>query len=475
MKLTRLEDGKVFDLEPHQKEALTHLRENKRAGLFLEMSLQKTIVTLLYLSEMIYEEVAFCKTLIVAPDKVARLTWPNEINQWCETEHIRYSVVSGNTKQRLKALETSADIFIIGVDNLVWLIELFVKKKSGRYVGALPFDSLVIDELSLFKGRDSNRFKKLRKALELSDIDYRIGLTGTPSPNGLIDLWAEMMILDGGERLENTFGKYSDKYFKTRGNGMIVYEYIPRPGAANIIAHKMADIVLSMQLRDYKKLPDLILDDVLIEFEQNEKAIYEQLENEFVLDFLSGEDVTVKTSADLVNKLLQITSGAIYDSDKNWHELNSAKVDKLEYLVDQYPEENFLIIYQFRHELERIKARFSYARELPKGKALNQTFSDWNAGKIKMLVIHPASAGHGLNLQYGGRRMVWTSPTWNLEHWQQTLARLLRHGATKTIYAHRLLVKGTQDMRVCKRVNSKDTNQKYLLDEIKHLRTKWQH
>lgn len=474
-KLTRSEDGQVFDVDAHQLEALNHLRENPRAGLFLGMSLQKTVITLLYLNEMIYEEAAFSRTLVVAPDKVARLTWPDEINKWEETKHIRYSLIAGTQRQRLAALNADAEVFIIGVDNLVWLIDLFVKKKNGKYVGALPFDSLVLDELSLFKGRDSNRFKKLRTALRLSNIDYRIGLTGTPSPNGLIDLWAELMLLDDGVRLGDTFGKFVDKYFSTRGNGMIVFEYIPRPGAPKVIAEKIADIVLSMQTRDYMKLPDLILDDIEIDLDPFDREVYDTLEEQYVLEFLEGNDVTVKTPADLVNKLLQISSGAVYedrevDKAREWHEVNTAKLDALEELVSEFPDENFLVIYQFRHELERIKKRFPYAQELPKGKKLKETFDAWNKGEIKMLLLHPASAGHGLNLQFGGRRMVWTSPTWNLEHWLQTLARLLRRGALNTIYVHRLLAKGTRDMHVRKRINSKDNNQKFLLDTIKNLK-----
>lgn len=482
MKLTRLDDGKIFDVDAHQVEALNHLRDNPRAALFLGMSLQKTVVTLLYLHEMIYEEVAFCRTLIVAPDKVARLTWPDEVNKWAETRDIRYSVIAGNANQRVKALAADAEVFIIGVDNLAWLIDRYVTQRVSRntgraygpYVGSLPFDCLVIDELSLFKGRDSRRYSKLRKALDLSKIDYRIGLTGTPAPNGLIDLWAELNLIDDGRRLGTTFGKYVDKYFTTRGNGMIVYEYIPRAGAPNVIAHKIADIVLSMQTRDYMQLPELVLDDLELDLNPYDREIYDTLEAEYVLEFLNGNDVTVKTSADLVNKLLQISSGAVYEDGKTrvWHEVNTAKLDELEALVLEYPGENFIVVYQFKHELERIKRRFSYAQELPRGKKLKQTFDDWNSGKIKMLVLHPASAGHGLNLQFGGRRMVWMSPTWNLEHWLQTLARLLRRGALKTIFVHRLLARGTRDMQVRKRVDSKDSNQKFLLNEIKRLKSK---
>lgn len=456
-------------LEPHQIEALEHLRANPRAALFLGMSLQKTVVTLLYLREMIYEECAFTRVLLVAPDKVARLTWPDEIGKWEQTRDIRFSVVTGTPFNRYKALRADAELYIVGVDNLVWLLE--------QYPKALPFDCLVIDELSLFKGRSSQRFLNLRRALARSRVEYRIGLTGTPSPNGLIDLWAQMRLIDDGQRLGDTFGKYVDKYFTTRGNGMVVFEYRPKGDAEKVISGKLSDIVLSMQTRDHKKLPDLILEDTELIFDPFDQEMYDTLEEQYVLDFDDGE-VTVKNGADLVSKLLQISSGAIYedkvgDGPRIWHQLNTVKMDALEELVSKYPDENVLVVYQFKHEVARIKERFPDAVTLPTGKALKQCFDDWNAGKIKMLVIHPASAGHGLNLQFGGRRMIWTSPTWNLEHWLQTLARLLRHGATETIYVHRLLVKGTRDMQVRRRINRKDDNQKFILDEIKRLRQKY--
>lgn len=475
--LTNKHTGEVFDLDPHQLEALNWLYANPRAALFLGMSLQKTITTLLYLYDMIYREAAISKVLIIAPDKVARLTWPDEVTKWQEVGDLRYSVIAGTAKQREEALRADAEVFIIGVDNLVWLIDKYIVKRtpSAPWSGSLPFDCMVYDELSLFKSQSSNRFKKLRRALDKSNVPYRIGLTGTPSPNGLIDLWAEMYIIDGGERLGETYGKYVDKYFNVRGNGMIVYEYKPKAGAEKVIAKKIADIALSMQTRDYMELPELILDDIEIELDPFDREVYDQLEREYVLEFA---DVTVKTGADLVNKLLQVSSGAIYEDKvegkaREWHELNTAKMDALGELFEQYPDENFLVVYQFQHEVQRIRERFPWAVTLPKGKKLKETFDAWNRGEIRLLIIHPASAGHGLNLQFGGRRMVWTCPTWNLEHWLQTLARLLRRGALKTIYVHRLLAVGTRDMQVRKRVNDKDNNQDYLLKQIKALKRKW--
>lgn len=464
----------IYKPDPHQVEATQHLYDNPRALLFLGMSLSKTVVTLTYIYDMIYREAAISKVLVVAPDKVARITWPDELLKWDHLEGARFSTVSGTPPQRLKALATDAEIYITGIDTLAWLIEQYVyKNKSGKYVGALPFDCVVLDELSLFKSRDSKRFKSLRRAIK--PVPYRIGLTGTPSPNGLVDLWAQVALIDDGDRLGQTFGAFQDKYFKVRGNGQIVYEYIPRPGAPETIAAKIKDIALSMQTRDKIILPPLITVDETIDLEPYDLEVYNELEREYVIDVLDGE-VTVKTAADLTNKLLQLSSGAVYEdrddptSPKVWHELNTAKLDRLGELLEKYPDENFILVYQYAHEVERVRARFPFARQLKK----IQDVRDWNAGAVRLLILHPASAGHGLNLQWGGRRMVWYTCTWNLEHYLQTVARLLRRGAEREIYIHRLIVNGTRDRAVIKRVEAKDQSQNFILTEIKNLRRKYE-
>lgn len=280
-------DGVYVDTDPHQIEAYEHLYARDRAALFLEMSLSKTVVTLSLLHDLHYEEAAITKTLVVAPNKVARITWPEELEKWGHLEGMRYSVVEGTPKERLQALNADAEIFIVGVDNLAWLIDQYITKKGGSWVGALPFDCLILDELSLFKSRDSIRFKKLRRAVKT--IEYRYGLTGTPSPNGLVDLWAQILLLDDGERLEPTFGKFVDKYFTTRGNGMIVYEYIPRAGAPNTIAKKIQDIALTMRADDYITLPKVNTIDAPLKFNSDARNKYDALERDYVLDFFSGE------------------------------------------------------------------------------------------------------------------------------------------------------------------------------------------
>jgi len=485
--LHNIKRDKPILTDPHQIEAYEHLVANPRAALFLGMSLSKTVTVLSYLYDMHYQECAMLKTLVVAPDKVARITWPDEIATWGHLQGMRYSVIAGDAKKREAALAADAEIYIIGVDNLAWLIDKFIYQKIssvtgepyGPWLGKLPFDSLVLDEMSLFKGRDSERFKKLRRALIKSDVHYRIGMTGTPAPNGFIDLWAPMVLLDDGVRLGVTFGDFLDKYFTTRGNGMIVYEYIPKRDARSDIARKIRDIALTMSTRDKIKLPDMYTDDIMIDLDEFDQEVYDTLEREYVLEFLDGEgDVTVKTAADLTNKLLQISSGAIYadkaegEKTRTWNQVNTAKLDAMEALLNRHPNDTFLCVYQFRHEIERIRERFPFARELRKGKATIEDFREWNEGKIRLLLIHPAGAGHGLNLQFGGFRQLWFTPTWNLEHYQQTVARLLRRGAKRDIFIHRLIVRGSRDERVTRRLSGKQSMQEFLFTEIKELRKK---
>lgn len=464
MKLTHI-SGADFTLEPYQLEGLQHLRDNPRAGLFWEMSLGKTLVTLTYINEM-----PFSKVLIIAPDKVARITWPDELKAWKHLEGLTYSVITGNEKQRQAALKKQADIYLIGAQNTVWIVDQFLKKKSGKYVGALPFDCVVFDELTLFKSQSSGRFKKMRRAIKT--VEYRIGLTGTPMPNGEIDLYAQMYLLDDGERLGKTFGAYVDKFFTTRGNGMITFEYRPRQGASRTIAKLISDIVSTKNTRDHIKLPKLRVVDEVLEFDGFEKEIYDFLEKEYVLELDGGEDVTVRTASDLSNKLLQLTSGAVYyNPQRDYMELNTLKLEVLGELFEEHPDDNFIIVYQFKHEVERIRERFPWV-EVIDTKNPEITIKRWNEGKIRALLGHPASMGHGLNMQFGGRRMVMFTVTWNLEHYLQVISRILRRGLENDMYLHRLLVKGTRDMKVRARLTGKETNQQFLMKEVKELRLK---
>lgn len=463
--ITDRRTGISYPVNDYQREALAHLEANPRAALFLGMSLAKTMITLTYLHEMIYREAAFTRVLVIAPGKVARVTWPDELEKWEHLAGMRWQLVDGGPSDRREALQTPAEVFLISVDNLVSLIEENRAKTRG-----LPFDCVVIDELTLFKSRSSKRFKALRAAIR--NVPYRVGLTGTPSPNGYIDLWSQMALLDDGERLERTFGAFVGKYFTVRGNGMIVYEYRPRPGAVNAISARVADIALTMRAADHVKLPPARYVDEEVDLSPGEVGAYEGLERDFVLS-LGGEPVTANGAAALVNKLLQVTSGAVYDDAGAWRPVGRSKLDKLRTIARACEGEPLLVVYQFRHEVERVKEEFPGARELGKGARVAGDVREWNEGKIPLLLVHPASAGHGLNLQFGGRRIVWLSSTWNLEQYLQTNARLVRRGQEQEVFIHRVVARGTVDTRVLDRLLNKHNNQEFLFNEINVIRSKY--
>lgn len=477
--------GKLYPLDEHQQTALDWILARERSALFLEMSLGKTIVAALYLHYMHYEDAAISKTLIIAPPKVVSLTWVDEFKDWDNFKGMRVSYVVGTVKQREAALNADAEIFIVSVDNLAWLCDYYIKEpRKYKYVGELPYDQIIIDELDTLKSRDGVRFKKIRRAIKT--VRRRIGMTGTPISNGYIDLWAQMFLIDDGERLGKTFGEYVDKYFTTRSNGHIVVKYTPRAGATKVIAHKISDIALTMKTRDYMELPDLVEVDEVLEFDGFDRDTYDSLERDYCLEFFKYQDakdkgqyVTVKTAADLNLKLLQASSGALYaDQDepsarKTWFEINTLKLDRLRELIAEHEGENIIVVYQFQHEVDRIMEAFPYARMLRNGKHLAEDFKAWNRGEIPLLLLHPKSAGHGLNLQYGGRRMVWFSPTYNLGQLMQTISRLARRGAKLKFYIHFLLVKGTRDAKVRKSNHSKQSEQDFLFNETKELRAKY--
>lgn len=468
----------TYDLDPHQHVALEFLRDNDRCALFLEMALQKTVTVLLRLDELLLTGEAN-RVLIVAPEKVARLTWVDELNKWTNLKGIRYSLVMGTPAKRLKALEADADIYIVGIDCLVWLLDLYVKQRVsrngiayGKYEGSLPFDTLVIDESSTLKNNGSKRFKSLRRALDRSKLERVYLMSGTPSPNGLQDLWSQLYIVDGGHRLGDTYTGYIHQFFNAEGNGMITFNLRPKTGAKEEILRRIADVTLTMKTDDHVKLPPLRIFDEWVELDPFDKEMYDILEREYVLD-LDSASVEALTGADLSNKLLQIASGAIYDENRDWHEVNTAKLERLGKLLDRHPEP-VLIVYQYRHEIDRIVETYPDITVMPEGAQVRKVFEAWNRGEVKRLLIHPASAGHGLNLQYGGSTLIWYSPTWNLEHWEQTNARLKRRGSkAKFIRVYRILARNTYDVKVSTRVASKETNQKFVFKAIKQLREKY--
>ena len=397
---------------------------------------------------------------MVAPKKVAETTWSTEADKWEHLRGLRVVKVLGTEKQRCLALAEKADIYVTGRDNFVWL--------CGKYGGRLPFDALVIDELTSFKSSKSERFKAMRVAAP--SVKRIIGLTGTPAPNGLIDLWAQMYCIDQGERLGKSVGKYRDNYFSTHKWNNIVVRCDIKKGCEDIIRSKIADICLSMQAKDYLQLPDMITHTVSVKLSDKTMAAYNKFERDKVLEFKAehGDEpanVLANSAAGLMNKLSQFANGAIYDDDKQVHAIHNEKLDRLAEIVEAANGNSVLVFYQYKHDITRISERLKgYRVRTYHGEA---DLRDWNNGEIPVAVIHPASAGHGLNLQSGGSTLVWFGLTWSLELYQQTNARLHRQGQTETVVIHHIIAKDTIDEDVMKALRRKEKTQSDLIDAVK--------
>lgn len=391
--------------------------------------------------------------LVVAPLRVARDTWSAEIEKWEHLKNLRYSVVVGSEQERLNALSTPADIYIINRENVQWLVE-----ESG-----LPFDydMAVIDELSSFKNHQSKRFKAFMKIRP--KLKRIVGLTGTPASNGLMDLFAEFKLLDMGERLGRFIGQYRNAYFQPdKRNGMVIYSYKPLPDAEQRIYDKISDITISMKAADHLTMPELISSEYTVQLSDKEREKYERLKKDLVLPEDSGE-ITAANAASLSNKLSQMANGAVYSDDESVIEMHDRKLDALEDIIESMNGRPLLVAYWFKHDLERIRKRFEI-REIKS----SADISDWNSGKIPVALIHPASAGHGLNLQSGGCALVWFGLTWSLELYQQTNARLWRQGQTAdTVVIQHIISKGTIDEQIMKALKAKDTTQAALIAAVK--------
>lgn len=392
------------------------------------------------------------KVLVIAPLRVAKVTWPSEIEKWQHLKNLTYAVAVGSKDERLEALQKQADLYFINRENVDWLVN-----QSG-----LPFDydMVVIDELSSFKSHQSKRFKSLLKVRP--KVKRIVGLTGTPSSNGLMDLWAAFRVLDMGERLGRFIGHYRETYFKPdKRNGAIVYSYKPLPHAEEGIYEKIADMTVSMKSEDYLTMPKLVMNDVNVYLSEKEKQIYETLKKELVVS-IQDKEVDAINAAALSNKLLQMASGAVYDEKKQTIAVHDKKLDALEDLIEGANGKPILIAYWFKHDLERIKKRFK-VRELK----TKSDFTAWNEGDIPIALIHPASTGHGLNLQTGGSTLVWFSLTWSLELYEQTNARLYRQGQKETVIIHHLVTEGTIDEQVVQALKRKSKIQNALIDAVK--------
>lgn len=441
--------------KPHdyQKYAADFIITHPISALLLDMGLGKTSITLTAINNLLFDSFEVHKVLVVAPLRVARDTWSAEIEKWEHLKNLRYSVVVGTEQERLNALRTPADIYIINRENVQWLVE-----ESG-----LPFDydMAVIDELSSFKNHQSKRFKAFMKVRP--KLKRIVGLTGTPASNGLMDLFAEFKLLDMGERLGRFIGQYRNAYFQPdKRNGMVIYSYKPLPDTEQRIYDKISDITISMKAADHLKMPELISSEYMVQLSEREKEKYDQLKKDLILATEDNE-VTAANAASLSNKLSQMANGAVYSDDESVMEIHDRKLDALEDIIESMNGRSLLVAYWFKHDLERIRKRF----EIRAIKS-SRDISEWNSGKIPVALIHPASAGHGLNLQSGGSTLVWFGLTWSLELYQQTNARLWRQGQTAdTVVIQHIIAKGTIDEQIMKALKAKDTTQAALIAAVK--------
>lgn len=441
--------------KPHdyQKYAADFIITHPISALLLDMGLGKTSITLTAINNLLFDSFEVHKVLVVAPLRVARDTWSAEIEKWEHLKNLRYSVVVGTEQERLNALRTPADIYIINRENVQWLVE-----ESG-----LPFDydMAVIDELSSFKNHQSKRFKAFMKVRP--KLKRIVGLTGTPASNGLMDLFAEFKLLDMGERLGRFIGQYRNAYFQPdKRNGMVIYSYKPLPDTEQRIYDKISDITISMKATDHLTMPELISSEYTVQLSDKEREKYERLKKDFVLPEDSGE-ITAANAASLSNKLSQMANGAVYSDAGETVHIHDRKLDALEDIIESMNGRPLLVAYWFKHDLERIRKRFEI-REIKS----SADISDWNSGKIPVALVHPASAGHGLNLQNGGSTVVWFGLTWSLELYQQTNARLWRQGQTAdTVVIQHIIAKGTIDEQIMKALKTKDTTQATLITAVK--------
>lgn len=449
--------------KPHgyQQTCINRILNTPKLGLFLDMGLGKTITTLTAVKILHLDMFAIRKVLVIAPKKVAEGTWSKECEKWDHTRMLRVSLVLGSQKQREAALHTPADIYITNRENVVWLV--------NKYKNAWPFDMVVIDESSSFKSHSAKRFKAL--AAVMPHVARTVLLTGTPSPNSLQDLWSQIYLLDGGARLEDRFTKFRSRYFDPAlVVNHIPYSYTAKPGAEKAIMDKISDICVSMKAEDYLELPEIIYDDIPVELTPTARKNYKALERQMVLELADGEDITATSAAALSNKLLQLSNGAVYDTEGMWHEVHNCKIDAFMEIVESLKRsgQSALVFYQFRSDLDRLTHQIEQKKDF-KWSVLSSPADEenWNSGRLDVLFAHPASAAYGLNLQQGGHHVIWFGLTWNYEQYVQANARLYRQGQEHPVMVHHLICSGTRDADVIRALGKKDDMQQYVLQSLK--------
>ena len=449
-----------MEYKPHeyQRYAIEYIKSHPVAAILLGCGLGKTSIALTAIDDLMHDSFEVRKVLVVAPIRVAKVSWPDEIQKWNHLSDLTYSVAVGTKEERLAALKANADIYIINRENLPWLIE-----SSGMPV---DYDMVVLDELSSFKNWQSKRFKSFMKVRP--GVKRVIGLTGTPSSNGLMDLFAEYRCLDMGERLGRMIGQYRTAFFKPdRFNGPIVYSYKPLPGAEDEIYRRISDITISMKSTDHLNMPELITSEHTVEMDDAEREQYEGMKKDLVLQLPEGE-VTAANAAALSGKLSQMANGAVYADDGTITEIHSKKLDALEDIIEASNGNPVLVAYWYKHDLQRIEERL-HSLHIPFGRIdKDESIARWNRGEFPVMLIHPASAGHGLNLQNGGNTIVWFSIPWSLELYTQTVDRLFRQGQkSETVSVIHIVTKDTIDQRVVKALRMKDDTQTALIDAVK--------
>lgn len=437
---------------PHkyQEAAINKIIEINRCGLFLDMGLGKTVITLTAINELKFNYFDVSKVLIIAPLKVAEATWTKEISKWGHLNNLTVSLILGDKSKRIKALNVQADIYVVNRENVSWLVDYLGKHWD--------FDMVVIDELSSFKSSSSNRFRSLKRVINKSS--RVVGLTGTPNPNGFMDLWSQIYLLDSGERLGRTITSYRNEFFlPDKRDSQRIFTYKLKDGSSESIKNKISDICISMKAEDYLNLPDKVFINQKISLQ--DRQAYESFEKEFYFEFASGVEITALTKSVLINKLLQLANGAVYKDKDDYFIVHDEKLNKLEEIIESSLDSPILCFYQYRHDLERISNRFPFAKELSQ-----DTIDEWNKGKIKLLLTHPSSSAYGLNLQDGGNIIVWFGLTWNLELYQQANARLYRQGQKNKVFIHHLICENTVEDRVLESLQNKGKVQDELLNYL---------
>lgn len=449
--------SKQFTPYPYQQYCINRIITDPYLGLFLDMGLGKTVITLTGLHSLKYYYWQIRKVLIIAPKKVAESTWSKEADKWDHLKNLRISVVLGTVKQRLAALNADADIYIINRENTQWLVEY--------YGHNWPFDVVVLDESSSFKNHQAKRFKAL-KAIR-PRINRIIELTGTPSPHGLTDLWAQIFLLDGGKRLGRTISVYRDMFFvPDKRNQTTIFSYAPKEGAAEEIYRLISDICISMKAEDYLELPDLIYEDIPVKLDAKAQKAYQQMERDMLLE-VDDDLVTATTAATLTGKLLQLCNGAVYDEDGSVVPVHDCKLEVFMETIEQLNGQHALVFYYYQHDKDRILAALEKTGLKVKVYTDSKDETEWNAGNIDILLAHPASCGYGLNLQEGGHHVIWFGLTWALEEYQQANKRLHRQGQQFPVIVHRLITLGGVDEDVIKSLEGKDNAQENLLQALK--------